>query len=227
MECFNFLSNEASVNSRLKYSGTVIFLVCIIFGAKSANADLNIHVTSHQVWFIWHHSKIVVTYDQPSECTACSEDQIVPITSATEGCFTTRRTSSGYCTTIGGGAVPFGISARLLGAANRPAGIRDTLTSIPIAIIPRENQTMQEVLLSLLNALNSHREDWNCHEDKRMNYDTFPSNEGGGYNSNSFISGITHFVGLAAPDLKPNVNVPGYGKKVLEERFNYVECLGE
>lgn len=216
-------SHSASDSPRHRCFGAVVFLICLAFGATTAQAELDIHVTSHQVWFIWHHSKIVVTYDQRNECTGCSADQITDISSDTEGCFTTARTSTGYCTTIGAGAVPAGSRARLFGETNRPSGLENELTSPPIAITPPENQTLQDVLQSLLNALKSHTDDWNCFEDKRMNYDLFPG-KGDSYNSNSFISGITQFVGLIAPDLKPKPNVPGYKKLVPETRFEFAGC---
>ena len=219
-----FESNKNGINLRCWHFTAVLFLICTASVATKSHAELNLHVTSHQVWFIWHHSKIVATYDQQRECTGCDAEQIIPISSATKGCFTTNRTSSGYCTTIGAGGVPGGRRARLFGATNRPTGIGNELTSTPIAIIPPDNETRQDVLQSLLSALKSHTDDWNCFEENRMNYDLFPRTEGDSFNSNSFISGITQFIGLTAADLKPNVIVPGYAKAVPDTRFNFGGC---
>ncbi len=219
-------SNSASGRPKHRILRATVFLFCLAFGAVTAQAELDIHVTSHQVWLFAHHSKIVVTYDQPDECTGCDENQIREITSDTEGCFTSTR-RSGYCTTIGAGAKPRGSRAKLFGETNRPGGLANELTSDPTAITPPSNSTLQNVLQNLLTALNAHTEEWNCfegNEEKRMDYDLIP---GDGYNSNSFISGIAKFVGLSPAELKPDVWVPGYEKPVLEARFEFSDCPSE
>ncbi len=227
-------SNSDSVRPRHRIFRAFVVLFYLAFATVTAQAELDIHVTSHQVWWFAHHSKIVVTYDQPDECTGCDEDQIREITSDMEGCFTsdTRTVTSdrrnvGYCTTIGAGSKPKGRKGKLFGETNRPSGLRNELTSDPTAITPPSNSTLQNVLQNLLTALNAHTEEWNCfegNEEKRMDYDLIP---GDGYNSNSFISGIAKFVGLSPAELKPDVWVPGYEKPVLEARFEFSDCPSE
>ena len=204
-----------------RYLAFLSVLPLLLIFAVAAHAELSIHVTSHHVFWIWHHSKIVMTYDDPTECTGCQPNQISEISPNTEGCFTTDRRDTGFCTTFGAGSV----RGRLFGKTNRPSGLKDELTSPSIEVVPPTGQSLEEVLQSLLNSLDAHTDDWNCNEDTRMNYDLFPRT-GKSYNSNSFISGITRFVGLPESDLKPDRRVPGYSSPVPDQRFSFSGCEG-
>jgi hypothetical protein len=213
---------------------TAVVLGIVLLGSAAASqsagdlANIEAYVTTHSVFGLGRHTKIVVTSDRSELCDGCEAGrQIEKVEAryffqsdywAPVGCVRNGEapTTPRYCWTFAAESHPREIGAILTGDSqlraqiNRDGDLTSPQQSWNASIVPLGNETLPALVGRLTSKELGYIARWKDCELQRFQYALNPNGEDE-FNSNSFIATLLREIGLVPDSYEPSGLVPGFG----------------